>query len=104
MEDLSELKELCEEYEIPSNVFNKIVEEALKFREFEGETLDNNDLLELIKLSVENYDSFVTKTMDRDIHKTIEKTVSLSAHKLFDKSPYVGSTIDYDYSEENKHI
>ena len=108
--DLSELKKLCEEYEIPNDVFNKIVEEALNLREFNGKVLGDSDIIEIIKLSIEIYDSYLSSTyynenkMANERHKSIKSTVELAAHKLFDLSPYVDNLPDYDYSEENKYI
>ena len=105
MEDLEELKELCVEYDISKDVFNKIVKSAIELREYNGKVFDNNELVEIIKLSVQNYDP--PYTLDGVIgtkNKSVKDTVKLSADKIFSDNAYTDSGLDYDYSDENKHI
>ena len=107
---MEEIKELCEENEIPKDVLDEIVKEAINLREFNGRVLDNSEIIEIIKLAIENYDSYLSSSygdessISNKKYKSIKSTVVLAAHKLFDLSPYVDNLPDYDYSEENKHI
>ena len=105
MDELEELRELCVEYDISKETFNKIVEAAIELREYNGKVFDNNELVEIIKLSVQNYDP--PYTLDGVIgtkNKSVKDTVKLSADKIFSESITTDLGKDYDYSDENKHV
>ena len=104
MDELEELRELCVEYDISKETLDKIVKSAIELREYNGKVFDNNDIIEIIKLSIENYDpNSPTEKLDKR-NKSIKDTVKLSADKIFSWNAYTDSELDYDYSDENKHI
>ena len=103
--DLEELQEMCEEYGISRSELSDLIEEALNLRVFNGETLDDSQIYEIIKLAIENYDEEITQGAPvQRFRKSPRVTVELAAHKLLDKSPYVDNYPDNDYSDEARHI
>ena len=88
---IDELKELAMECEVPEDVFSEIVEYALAYREQNDNNLRDEDVAEIVKESIQNYD-YDSDEKDIDGNpktKSIEEVVGLSISRLY----------NYDYYE-----
>lgn len=89
-----ELKNLAAENGVPSRVFNSMVRRVLEFQENEGIVLDDEDICEILMLSIQKCENSTSAKM----------TVDFAIEKVTSSSAYYDEVQDYDYSEENKHI